>query len=74
MTASAMPKIGVAGRDWRRSRLLLAQLSLVVAFLAFWQLGVSDRNLAFFSRPSIVAAKLVELLFDPDFITISSSP
>ena len=67
MTASAMPKIGVAGRDWRRSRLLLAQLSLVVAFLAFWQLGVSDRNLAFFSRPSIVAAKLVELMFDPDF-------
>jgi NitT/TauT family transport system permease protein len=67
MTASAIPKIAVAGRDWRRSRLLLAQLSLVAAFLAFWQLGVSDRNLAFFSRPSIVAAKLFELLFDPYF-------
>ena len=61
-TLSAMGKPG-----WRRAGLVLAQLCLVAALLALWQFGVSDRNVAFFSRPSIVGAKLVELALDPDF-------
>jgi NitT/TauT family transport system permease protein len=51
----------------RRALLLLAQLCLVAAFLVFWQLAVSERNVAFFSRPLIVGSKLAELIFDPDF-------
>jgi NitT/TauT family transport system permease protein len=67
MTASALSRIGTGKPPWRRAMLLLAQLCLVAAFLIFWQMAVSDRNVAFFSRPLIVASKLVELALDPDF-------
>ena len=51
----------------RRSRsgglgILLAQIGILVAILAFWQLAVSDETLPYFSRPTLVVAKLVELL------------
>jgi NitT/TauT family transport system permease protein len=56
---------GSAGSS-RRTRsgvaILLAQIGILVAILAFWQLGVSDEALPYFSRPTLVAAKLVELL------------
>jgi NitT/TauT family transport system permease protein len=51
----------------RRAMLLAAQLCLIAALLILWQLAVSDRNVAFFSRPSVVAAKLYELALDGDF-------
>ncbi len=50
----------------RRTRsgvaILLAQVGILVAILAFWQFGVSDEALPYFSRPTLVAAKLAELL------------
>src|SRR5271166_3194686 len=67
MTASTLSRIGIGKPPWRRAGLLLAQLALVAAFLVFWQMAVSDRNVAFFSRPLIVGSKLVELALDPDF-------
>jgi NitT/TauT family transport system permease protein len=42
--------------------IVLAQIGILVAILAFWQLGVSDEGLPYFSRPTLVAAKLMELL------------
>jgi NitT/TauT family transport system permease protein len=42
--------------------ILLVQIGILVAILAFWQLAVSDEALPYFSRPTLVAAKLVELL------------
>jgi NitT/TauT family transport system permease protein len=65
MPAGTLSVMGKSG--WRRTGLVLAQLCLVAALLALWQFGVSDRNVAFFSRPSIVGAKLAELALDPDF-------
>jgi NitT/TauT family transport system permease protein len=67
MTASAASRSGIGKWGRQRAVLLIAQLCLVAAFLVFWQIAVSDRNVAFFSRPLIVAAKLVELSLDPDF-------
>jgi NitT/TauT family transport system permease protein len=42
--------------------IVLAQIAILVAILAFWQLAVSDEGLPYFSRPTLVAAKLIELL------------
>jgi NitT/TauT family transport system permease protein len=67
MRAATLSRIGFSGPGWRRAGLLLAQLCLIAALLAFWQLAVSDRNVAFFSRPLIVGSKFVELAVDPDF-------
>jgi NitT/TauT family transport system permease protein len=67
MTAGALARIGIGRPRWRSMMLLLAQLCLIAGFLIFWQIAVSDRNVAFFSRPAIVASKLVELALDPDF-------
>src|SRR5215831_5286969 len=56
---------GSAGST-RRTRMgiaiLLVQIGILVAILAFWQLAVSDEALPYFSRPTLVAAKLIELL------------
>jgi len=67
MTASTLRDARFGQPPWRRLGLIAAQLLLVAAFLLLWQFAVSDRNVAFFSRPSIVGAKLVELALDPDF-------
>jgi len=67
MTAAALSTTRTGKSPWRRVLLLLAQLCLVAVFLVFWQLAVSERNVAFFSRPLIVGSKLAELLVDPDF-------
>ena len=42
--------------------ILLVQLGIFVAILTFWQFAVSDDALPYFSRPTLVAAKLLELL------------
>jgi NitT/TauT family transport system permease protein len=67
VTASPVLTTRISKPPWRRALLLIVQLSLVAAFLVFWQAAVSERNVAFFSRPSLVGAKLVELALDPDF-------
>jgi len=67
MTAGTLSTTRIGKSQWRRVLLLLAQLCLVAAFLVFWQLAVSERNVAFFSRPLIVGSKLAELVLDPDF-------
>jgi NitT/TauT family transport system permease protein len=67
VTASPVFTTRISTPPWRRALLLIVQLCLVAAFLVFWQAAVSERNVAFFSRPSLVGAKLVELALDPDF-------
>src|SRR5258708_21655976 len=39
---------------------------ILVIILAVWQLGVTDASLPYFSRPSLVVAKLYELLTHQD--------
>jgi NitT/TauT family transport system permease protein len=55
-----------SARSTRRTRsavaIALAQIAILVGILALWQLAVSDEALPYFSRPTLVAAKLVELL------------
>lgn len=60
-TAAATTSISRRRRR-RRSKVLLAtQLSILIVLLALWQFGVSDQELPYFSRPSLVAAKLYQL-------------
>lgn len=56
-------------RKRRQARLGLfaGRLAILVAILAIWEFGVSDRNLPFFSRPSIVFQRVTELVVDPSF-------
>jgi NitT/TauT family transport system permease protein len=67
MSASTAWRRGIGKWGRQRALLLIAQLGLVAGLLVLWQVAVSDRNVAFFSRPLIVASKLAELSLDPDF-------
>jgi NitT/TauT family transport system permease protein len=63
--AEAQPsKFTAVTRKRRSSRLglLATQIGILIAILAFWQFAVTDSSLPYFSRPTIVAAKLYELL------------
>jgi NitT/TauT family transport system permease protein len=63
--AVAQPaRTGAAARKRRARRLgiLATQLGLLVFLLSFWQFAVSDATLPYFSRPTVVLAKLYELL------------
>jgi NitT/TauT family transport system permease protein len=67
--AEAQPtKVGVVSRKRGSSRLgiVSTQVGLLVAILALWQFGVSDASLPYFSRPTLVLAKLFELLGQRD--------
>ena len=57
-------KITAAVRKRRFSRLgvVLTQIGILAAILALWQFAVTDALLPYFSRPSLIAAKLYELL------------
>jgi len=46
----------------RRAAIHVVQFLLLFALLAGWQLGVPDESVAYFSRPTLVAARLVALL------------
>ena len=46
----------------RRLGILFTQLGLLVSLLSVWQFAVSDAGLPYFSRPTVVLAKLYELL------------
>jgi len=61
-------KIAAVARKRRSSRLGIAvtQIGILAAILALWQFAVSDALLPYFSRPSLIAAKLYELLTHRD--------
>jgi NitT/TauT family transport system permease protein len=49
-----------------RGGILAVQVGILVILLALWQFSVTDASLAYFSRPTLVIAKLFELLSHPD--------
>jgi NitT/TauT family transport system permease protein len=49
-----------------RLGIVATQLAVLVTLLLVWQFGVSDASLPYFSRPSLVVAKLFELLTHGD--------
>jgi NitT/TauT family transport system permease protein len=67
--AEAQPtKINAVMRKRRFNRLgvVLTQVGILAAILALWQFAVTDALLPYFSRPSLIAAKLYELLTHQD--------
>jgi NitT/TauT family transport system permease protein len=52
-------------RSSGRLAILATQVGILVLILGTWQFAVSDATLPYFSRPTIVAAKLFELLGQP---------
>ena len=69
VVAEAQPtKVGAASGKRGSSRLgiVSTQVGVLVAILAFWQFAVSDASLPYFSRPTLVLAKLFELLSQHD--------
>jgi NitT/TauT family transport system permease protein len=60
-------KAAASARKGRPNRLgiLATQVGILVAIMAGWQIGVSDAALPYFSHPTIVIAKLYELLSGP---------
>ena len=61
-------KTGAVPRKPRSNRLgvVVTQLSILVTLLLIWQFGVSEASLPYFSRPSLVLAKLYDLLTHED--------
>jgi NitT/TauT family transport system permease protein len=61
-------KIAAAARKRRSSRLaiVVTQIGILAAILALWQFAVTDALLPYFSRPSLIGAKLYELLTHRD--------
>jgi NitT/TauT family transport system permease protein len=61
-------KIAAVARKRRSSRLgiVVTQVGILAAILALWQFAVTDASLPYFSRPSLIAAKLYELLTHQD--------
>lgn len=63
-----MAAVKTRGAGVRRKRgaggigIAAAQLLILVVLLASWQFGVSDAGLPYFSRPTLVAARLYDLL------------
>jgi NitT/TauT family transport system permease protein len=59
----------VAPRSKRRMRRLAiaaTQLAILAALLCFWEFAVTEATLPYFSRPSLVAARLFDLLSHSD--------
>jgi len=61
-------KTGAVPRKPRSNRLgvVVTQLSILAALLLSWQFGVTEASLPYFSRPSLVLAKLYDLLTHED--------
>jgi len=55
------------GRRKLRLGLYAARLGILTVLLAAWEYGVSQADLAFFSRPSIVFARVAELVTEASF-------
>jgi NitT/TauT family transport system permease protein len=62
------PKANAAARKPHSIRpgIIATQVTILVIILATWQFGVTDASLPYFSRPSLVVAKLYELLTHQD--------
>ena len=62
------PALAGVRRKRRSGRLgiVVAQLLILVVLLVSWQFGVSDAMLPYFSRPTLVAARLIDLLSHHD--------
>jgi NitT/TauT family transport system permease protein len=45
-----------------RKNVLIARLGILAIILGLWEFGVQGTNVTFFSKPSLVAAELVEML------------
>lgn len=58
------PRLGLRLQLGRRA-VLAVQLGLLLVLLASWQWGVSDAAAPYFSRPSLVAARLATLIWEP---------
>ena len=56
----------VRKRRFNRLGVVLTQVGILAAILAVWQFAVTDALLPYFSRPSLIAAKLFELLTHQD--------
>ena len=56
----------VRGRRSRRVGIVATQIGILVVILGGWQFAVTDATLPYFGRPTIVAAKLFELLSQPE--------
>jgi len=56
----------VRKRRFNRLGVVLTQIGILAAILALWQFAVTDALLPYFSRPSLIAAKLFELLTHQD--------
>ena len=56
----------VRKRRFNRLGVVLTQVGILAAILAVWQFAVTDALLPYFSRPSLIAAKLYELLTHQD--------
>ena len=56
----------VRKRRFSRFGVVLTQIGILAAILALWQFAVTDALLPYFSRPSLIAAKLYELLTHHD--------
>lgn len=52
-------------RQWNRLSIVATQIGILVLILGSWQLAVTEETLPYFSRPTIVVAKLFELLGQP---------
>jgi NitT/TauT family transport system permease protein len=62
-TRAAVPR---SRRRTRRLAIVATQLAILVALLCFWEFAVTEATLPYFSRPSLVAARLFDLLSHPD--------
>lgn len=49
-------------RRSKRTAIVVTQLVILVVLLGLWQFGVTEATLPYFSRPTLVVAKLVDLL------------
>jgi NitT/TauT family transport system permease protein len=67
MSVSDAPKSNTLARKRRKGRfwIIFTQVAILIAIFAAWQFGVSEESLPYFSRPTIVLAKLYALLADP---------
>ena len=45
-----------------RTAVVLTRLGILVLILGAWEFGVHGQNVTFFSKPSLVAQQLIELL------------
>jgi NitT/TauT family transport system permease protein len=53
-------------RQILRLGVIATQLAILAALLGFWQFAVTEATLPYFSRPTLVAARLYDLLSHPD--------